>query len=176
MRGLVIWVLMLGGVGALAGQFPSGPQSNPASSPETDKAATPESGSQAADVPQFNSQDGDTSLDRSPDGHFYADVRINGTLVHMLVDTGASGIALSRDDARMAGLATSIGMDDVVGQGADGAIHGQYVKLERVELGPLSASRLDAVVLNSGQQSLLGESFLSKFASIQIEGNHMVLR
>ena len=93
-----------------------------------------------------------------------------------MIDTGASGVALSRDDARTAGLAPSIGMPNVVGEGADGAVRGEYVKLDRVELGPLSASDLDAVVLNSGQQSLLGQSFLSKYASVQIEGDRMVLR
>jgi predicted aspartyl protease len=31
-------------------------------------------------------------------------------------------------------------------------------------------------VLNSGQQSLLGQSFLEKFSSVQIEGDRMVLR
>ena len=121
--------------------------------------------------------DGSTvELQREDDGHFYADVQVNGSTLHMLVDTGATGIALSRDDARAAGVATSIGMNDVVGEGADGAVHGEYVKLDRVELGPLSASGLDAVVLNSGQQSLLGQSFLEKFSSVQIEGDRMVLR
>jgi clan AA aspartic protease (TIGR02281 family) len=83
---------------------------------------------------------------------------------------------LSRDDARTAGLATSIGMNDVVGEGADGEIHGEYVRLDRVELGPLTAEGLDAVVLNAGQQSLLGQTFLAKFKSVQIEGDKMVLR
>jgi len=123
----------------------------------------------ASGSPEFNSQDGSIALDRAADGHFYADVRINGNPVHMLVDTGATGIALSRDDARTA-------MNDVVGEGADGVVRGEYVKLDRVELGPLSASGLDAIVLNSGQQSLLGQSFLSKFSTVQIEGNRMVLR
>ena len=35
---------------------------------------------------------------------------------------------------------------------------------------------LDAVVLNSGQQSLLGQSFLSRFGSVNIQGDKMVLR
>ena len=126
---------------------------------------------------QSSSDDGSTlELDRASDGQFYADVRINGSIVRMMIDTGASGIALSRDDARSAGLATSIGMNDVIGEGADGAVRGEYVKLDRVELGPLSVSGLDAVVLNTGQQSLLGQSFLSKYSSVHIEGNRMVLR
>jgi aspartyl protease family protein len=129
----------------------------------------------AENEPQFTNQDGSLELQRNADGHFYADVRINGSLVHMLVDTGASGIALSRDDARAAGLSTSIGMNDVVGEGADGAVHGEFARLDSVELGPLTAGGLEAIVLSAGQQSLLGQSFLSKFKSVRIEGDRMIL-
>ena len=121
--------------------------------------------------------DGSTvELQREADGHFYADVQVNGSTLHMLVDTGATGIALSRDDARAAGLATSIGMNDVVGEGADGAVHGEYVKLDNVSLGGTSASGLEAIVLNGGSQSLLGQEFLAKFDSVEIHGDTMVLR
>ena len=131
---------------------------------------------QRANEPTVIKNDGTVELNRNEDGHFYADVQINGAPVHMLVDTGASVIALSRDDARSAGIATSIGMNDVVGEGADGAVHGEYVKVDRMELGPRTVEGLDAVVLNSGEQSLLGQSFLAKFDSVEIHGNTMVLR
>src|SRR4029453_12758841 len=49
-------------------------------------------------------------LKREWDGHFYPDTQINGTTIRMLVDTGATGIALSRDDARRAGIGIPIGM------------------------------------------------------------------
>ena len=121
--------------------------------------------------------DGSTvELQRNSDGHFYADVQVNGTSIHMLVDTGATGIALSREDARNAGIATSIGMNDVVGEGADGSVHGEFVTLDRVSLGSKSASGLDAIVLNSGEQSLLGQELLSKFDSVEIRGDTMVLK
>jgi aspartyl protease family protein len=121
--------------------------------------------------------DGSTvELQRNNDGHFYADVQINGAPIHMLVDTGATRIALSREDARAAGLATSIGMNDVVGEGADGAVHGEYVKLDNVSLGGASASGLDAVVLNGGSQSLLGQEFLARFDSVEIHGDTMILK
>ena len=98
-------------------------------------------------------------LQRSDERPFLCRRRINGTQVHMLIDTGATGIALSRDDARTAGIATSIGMNDVVGEGADGTVHGEYVTIDRMSLGrsaPPSTS--SAIVLNSGGQSLLGQS------------------
>ena len=130
----------------------------------------------AKNDPKFNNQDGSIELQREDNGHFYADVRINGAPIRMMIDTGASGIALSREDAQLAGIATSIGMTDVVGEGASGEVHGQWVRLDRVELGPLSASGLDAAILDGGQQSLLGQSFLRKFGKVQIEDDKMVLR
>jgi aspartyl protease family protein len=120
--------------------------------------------------------DGSVELERDSDGHFYADVEINGSRIHALVDTGASGIALSREDAHSAGVATSIGMNDVVGEGADGAVHGEVVMLDRIQLGEKKAEKMPAIVLNSGGQSLLGQEFLSKFDSVQIQGDKMVLR
>ena len=120
--------------------------------------------------------DGGLTLKREPDGHFYADTLINGASIRMLVDTGASGIALSRDDARRAGIGISIGMPNVVGQGAGGDVHGEIVMLDRVSLGGESATAMPAIVLDGGDQSLLGQAFLGKFASVEIRGDTMVLR
>ncbi|HET7281102.1 MAG TPA: TIGR02281 family clan AA aspartic protease [Sphingomicrobium sp.] len=124
----------------------------------------------------INALDQEIELTRDSNGYFYADVQINGAPVHMVVDTGATVIALSRDDARAAGIATSIGMNDVVGQGADGVVKGEQVSLDRVTLGGKTVEGVPAVVLSSGGQSLLGQSFLDKFASVKIEGDKMVLR
>ncbi len=138
----------------------------------SDSSATAPRGSTS-----IGSDDGSTvELQRHDDGHFYADVEINGTPVTMLIDTGATGIALSRDDARSAGIATSIGMNDVVGEGADGSVHGEFVTIDRMRLGSASASGLEAIVLNSGEQSLLGQEFLAKFDSVEIHGDTMVLK
>jgi aspartyl protease family protein len=120
--------------------------------------------------------DGSVRLQRDANGHFYADVQINGASVRALVDTGASIIALSRADARKAGLATSIAMPEVIGRGADGDVRGESVTLDSVSLGQTRAEKLDAVVLNAGEQTLLGQNFLSKFDSVEIQGDRMLLR
>ena len=119
---------------------------------------------------------GAIELRREYNGHFYADVEINGSPIRVLVDTGASGIALSRSDAQRAGLAVSAGMFEVVGKGANGDVHGEFVTLDRVSLGPTTAEEVPAIVLDSGEQSLLGQSFLSKFDTVEIKGDTMVLR
>jgi aspartyl protease family protein len=119
---------------------------------------------------------GSITLDREQDGHFYAEARVNGAAVRFLVDTGASGIALDVSDARRAGLAFDPGQAEVIGTGPSGEIRGHFVRLNRVELGLKAVSDAPAVVLESGDRSLLGQSFLSQFGSVEIHGNTMVLR
>lgn len=136
--------------------------------------------SMAEESPDISTSDSETDdalqIDRSPDGHFYAEVSINGTPVNVLIDTGATAVALTRDDARRVGLALSARMDGVVGQGASGDVRGEYVVIERIDLGNVSAEEMPAVVLDTGQQSLLGQSFLQEFDSVEIKGNKMLLR
>lgn len=124
----------------------------------------------------INSGSGEMVLERGSDGHFYADVEINGASVHMLVDTGASGVALSRDAARSAGIATSIGMNDVIGEGAGGAVHGEQIRIDRIRLGGVSMEDVSAVVLDAGGMSLLGQDFLKRFQSVEIRDDRMILR
>jgi aspartyl protease family protein len=159
------------------------PPSSSSDRPSTDAAAHASSDNQFIVDRSFRSTqagsetaDGSIEIDRSANGHFYADVLINGASITALVDTGASGIALSREDARKAGIALSIGMPDVIGQGADGDVRGEFVKLNSVALGGKTVENMDAMVLNSGEQSLLGQDFLSKFESVEISGDTMVLR
>jgi len=67
-------------------------------------------------------------------------------------------------------------MNNVVGEGADGNVYGEYVKIDRMALGPKEVDGLDGIVLNSGSHSLLGQSFLAKYDSVEIHGDTMVLR
>ena len=178
LRTYIIVVVLIGFAAAMFGRLPD------TSKRTGDRIIMVKEGKGAAppiDPAPFASQtinklDQSIELNRDPNGYFYADVQINGAPVHMVVDTGATVIALSRDDAHSAGIATSIGMNDVVGQGADGAVKGEQVTLDRVTLGQKTVEGLPAFVLSSGGQSLLGQSFLSKFASVKIEGDKMVLR
>jgi aspartyl protease family protein len=175
MRMVFVWIVVLGVLGSAFTHLPSrrspSPQDLVANASGTDGASdTPASSETTA------SNDAALDIARSPDGHFYADVDVNGSKLHMLVDTGATQIALSREDARSAGIATSIGMPNVVGEGADGSVHGEVATADRISLGNAKAESMPVVVLNSGGQSLLGQTFLAKFASVEIHGDTMTLR
>lgn len=174
---LFVAVLLIGMVGSLLTNMPSMPSSSTSAThqvvdEEADTSSNDANGTRAA----LMNMDGAVQLGRKADGHFYADVEINGTAVTMLVDTGASGIALSREDARKAGIPTSIGMNEVVGRRADGSVHGEFITIDRIALGEKSAEQMPAMILNAGEQSLLGQSFLQKFASVEIRGDTMTLR
>jgi aspartyl protease family protein len=124
----------------------------------------------------FDLGTGEISLQRASDGHFYAEAEVNGMPVNFLVDTGASGIALAHADAQRAAVVMAPSMDEIVGNGASGPVKGQFVQLERLNLGIKEMRGVDAVVLDGGAQSLLGQSVLAQFGSVTIEGDRMVLR
>lgn len=119
---------------------------------------------------------GTTELQRAGDGHFYAGVGLGGRSLTMLVDTGATVIALTGDDARAAGLHWNPADLAVVARGASGPIHGVAVTLERVTLGGHEARDVPAVIVPEGLPiSLLGQSFLSTIEPVRIEKDRMVL-
>ena len=116
------------------------------------------------------------TLDRAPDGHFYAEAQVNGTPVRFLIDTGASGVALSADDARRAGLPFFSTEFSAVGRGASGEVRGKIVTLDRVTLGGKSVENVSGAILEGSEMSLLGQSFLGRMGSIEISGDKMVIR
>jgi len=117
-----------------------------------------------------------TTLDRESDGHFYADAQVNGVTVHFLVDTGASGVALSAADARRVGLPFFQTEFTEVGRGASGEVRGKMVTLDRVSLGGKSVENVSGAILEGSEMSLLGQSFLSRMGTIEISSNRMVIR
>ena len=118
----------------------------------------------------------ETALDRERDGHFYADVTIDGTSTHMLVDTGASVIALTGEDAAAIGLTWDDSQIVPVAQGANGVVHGVHTQLGSVRVGAFEAENVAAMIIPEGLPvSLLGQSFLSTIASVRIADDRMVL-
>lgn len=117
-----------------------------------------------------------TELRRAGDGHFYAGVSVSGRPVTMLVDTGASTVALTGDDARSAGLQWDAGQLGIVAQGASGPIRGVSITLDRLTLGGHEVRNVDAVIIPEGLPvSLLGQSFLSTIEPVRIEKERMIL-
>ena len=110
------------------------------------------------------------------DGHFHLTARVNGQPVRFVIDTGASTIALAEDDARRAGIdPDSLAF---VGQArtANGMVQTATVMLDSLTIGEIAEYDVPAVVLRSDLDlSLMGMSYLSRFARVSIEGNRLIL-
>lgn len=114
-------------------------------------------------------------IKRSADNHFYAEAQVNGALIRFLVDTGASSVVLTRDDAQRAGIIAGEFSAEAIGAG--GRVRLMPTAIGRLALGSLEASDVPAMVAESGLPvSLLGQSYLAKIGSVSIQGNLMVLR
>jgi len=114
---------------------------------------------------------------RAKDGHFYVDADVNGASIRFVVDTGASVIALSPEDARAAGL--QIFSQDFTRHAntANGVARVAPVTLHAVGVGQFTASEVPAIVMEQQiQVSLLGMSFLSRLEGFETRGDELILR
>ncbi|MFV0360621.1 retropepsin-like aspartic protease family protein [Tropicimonas sp.] len=110
------------------------------------------------------------------DGHYHMVLHVNGQPVQFVVDTGASDIVLSREDAARVGI--DVGALSYLGSAstANGVVRTARVWLDEIALGPVTDRRVAAVV-NQGEMagSLLGMSYLNRFSQVNIGGGKLVL-
>jgi aspartyl protease family protein len=113
---------------------------------------------------------------RSPDGHYYLTLAVNGANVDFLVDTGASEVVLTTRDARRAGLEP----DELAylgrAQTANGIVRTASVRVDELALGEIKDRNL-RVSVNQGEmeKSLLGMTYLQRWSSIEIRNGSLVL-
>ncbi len=123
------------------------------------------------------SSGGEVRLGRSGDSHFYADTNIDGTNIRMMVDSGASIIALTRRDAEAIGIDVDRLPISGTARTAGGDIPMRTVMLDSVEVDGLEVRQVPAAVIDADMGvSLLGQSYLSKLDAVNVEGDTMTLR
>ena len=118
----------------------------------------------------------ETRIPRQRNGHFYVDATVNGQLVRFLVDTGATTVALTTEDADRIGEKVSPASFDVVGEGAGGAVRGERLMIESIEIEGKRVENVRGVVLVGLGQSLLGQNYLSRMGSVEMTADEMVIR
>lgn len=113
---------------------------------------------------------------RNPNGHYYINAEVNGTMVSFVLDTGATSLVLTKEDAAQAGL----DVDDLSyysrAMTANGEVRTAPVRLDRITLGGVTDNNVPAVV-NEGEMSnsLMGMTYLQRWGKIQIAGNELTL-
>jgi len=120
---------------------------------------------------------GEITLRRQNDGHFHARATVNGATVQFLIDTGASVVTLSRDDAERAGLNPDALSYSNRFQTANGTAFGAPVRIARMSIGSIVVTDVRAAVMDRGLSgSLLGMSFLERLSSFSVEGDTLTLK
>ncbi|MBA3908818.1 MAG: TIGR02281 family clan AA aspartic protease [Rhodobacter sp.] len=125
---------------------------------------------------QMVSTSGGVEVPRASDGQYYLTLEINDTPVPFLVDTGASGMVLSLDDAKRLGIeAESL---TFLGEAmtANGVVRTAQVTLPKIELGPFRNDNFRAYVTEGEMAgSLLGMDYLGQFR-MEFAGDRLILR
>ncbi|WP_306227993.1 retropepsin-like aspartic protease family protein [Bosea beijingensis] len=112
-------------------------------------------------------------------GHYIVHPSVDNYRIKMMVDTGASIVALTAADARALGITDDLSTRNRVRLStANGTVTGFRAMLREIRLGDIVVRNVDAVVLPPGalSMSLLGNSFLSKLLGYEVQTGRMVLR
>ncbi len=110
-------------------------------------------------------------------GHFRTEGRIDGRSVAFLIDTGATVIALTADDAAMLGIHPGNSEYNVLLKTANGVVRAAPTTLDMVEIGDIMVRDVPAVVMPDGAlaENLLGMSFLSRLRHFEYSEGQLVL-
>lgn len=133
----------------------------------------------AALVPQSArvGEDGSLEFQRAVDGHFYVEALVNNVPVKFMVDTGASEVVLSPNDAKRAGYDPASLEYSKIFFTANGQGKGAPVIIESFIVGDLEEQGMRASVNGAAMDSsLLGMSYLSRFRSMELKGDRLLLR
>ncbi|WP_323764257.1 retropepsin-like aspartic protease family protein [Marinovum sp.] len=122
------------------------------------------------------SDQGRIEVPRSPDGHYYLTLDVNGHPTRFVVDTGATSIVLLEEDARAAGLLPEQLRYTGTAMTANGAVRTALVVLDEIGFEGMTDRRVTAFV-NEGEmaESLLGMSYLQRFDRLEISGGRLIL-
>jgi aspartyl protease family protein len=117
------------------------------------------------------------SIAKGRDGHFWAVGQVNGEPVRFLVDTGATAVALTPDDARRLGYdAQDLNFAYKVVT-ASGQSRAAAVRLANVTVAGATLRDVDALVIEHGlDTSLLGMTYLGRLASFQATRSALILQ
>lgn len=122
---------------------------------------------------------GTTALDANGHGQYETEMDIGGRIVSALVDTGATYVVLSYQDAADIGIRPTDQAFTVVMSTANGLSRCAPTLIRHIRVGNVEAYDVQALVASPGAltlHSLLGMSFLQKLSGFRIDDGRLVLR
>ncbi len=124
--------------------------------------------------------DGHTTvtLQKRLDGHFQAELDVDGTPVSTIVDTGATSTVLTAEDAARAGFDPASLNFTIPVSTANGTAHAARVVAKTASVGRIERRNLPILVAEPGRldQSLLGMNFVGTLTGFDVRGDRLILR
>jgi len=110
-------------------------------------------------------------------GHFQTDARMNGRKISVLVDTGATSVAINKSTARRMGIRLSAKDFKYKVNTANGTTKAAATVIKRVEIGKVHVNNVRAMVLDDSslKGTLLGMSFLGELRSFGVKNRELIL-
>jgi len=145
----------------------------------TDTANAPSSDSRAIEAePKPSAASGTVSLPAGAYGHFETEAEINGRPIDVMVDTGASLVALTYDDAERLGIYLNARDFTRIAKTANGTASVAPITIARIRIGDITVRNVPGVVSQRGksERSLLGMSFLGRLSRVEMRGGTLVLQ
>ena len=123
-------------------------------------------------------RDSVVEIEAERNGHFNIEADINGRSIPVMIDTGATMVVLSYEDAERAGLLLSDKDFTRSVSTANGVARVAPVTLDRVSIGNITVRDVPAAVAESGRlgTSLLGMTFLSRLSRFDMRSGRLVLQ
>jgi aspartyl protease family protein len=117
------------------------------------------------------------ALRADPRGHFLTEATVNGRTIEMMVDTGATVVALTSESARRLGLFLSASDYTIPMSTANGVVMAAPVTLSEIRIGGISVRNVTATVMPGKVLgvNLLGMSFLQRLSKFELAGGKLVL-
>jgi aspartyl protease family protein len=116
-------------------------------------------------------------VSKGADGHYWAQANVNGRWIKFLVDTGASSVALTTEDARRLGIDVAVLDYERPVITANGATKAAPVRLDRVSIAGATVEDVEAMVVRDGlPTSLLGMSYLGRLSRFEATPTTLILR
>jgi len=111
-----------------------------------------------------------------PDGHFWANVTMNGVQQRMLIDSGATVTTISESTATAVSASRNPDIVPVVLRTANGMIRARTGTIEQLRVGNIRAKDLKVLISPAmGNLDVLGMNFLSELGSWRVEGRTLVM-
>lgn len=118
-----------------------------------------------------------TELQADSRGHFETQAVINGRGVGVMIDTGATSVALRYEDAAKLGVKTEAADFTIPIATANGTVRAARAILAEVRVGSVKIRNVEALVVppRALAMNLMGMSFLKRLSKVQIAGSKLML-